>query len=94
MITPRRCRLVFLLALSIIVLGIAWPLAGYSSTLYERSLQKLERNLQTTSPDDFMFVVMGDSRDNDEIFKKILTAAEKLRPLFILHGGDTGSSHE
>jgi 3',5'-cyclic-AMP phosphodiesterase len=89
MITPRRCRLVFLLALSIIVLGIAWPLAGYSSTLYERSLQKLERNLQTASPDDFMFVVMGDSRDNDEIFKKILTAAEKLKPLFILHGGDT-----
>jgi 3',5'-cyclic-AMP phosphodiesterase len=89
MITPRRCRLVFLFALSIIVLGIAWPLAGYSSTLYERSLQKLERNLQTASPDDFMFVVMGDSRDNDEILKKILTAAEKLKPLFILHGGDT-----
>ena len=89
MITPRRCRLVFLSALSIVVLGIAWPLAGYSSTLYERSLQKLERNLQTVSPDDFMFVVMGDSRDNDEIFKKILTAAEKLKPLFILHGGDT-----
>jgi predicted phosphodiesterase len=89
MITSRHCRLVFLLAFSIIVLGIAWPLAGYSSTLYERSLQKLERNLQTASPDDFMFVVMGDSRDNDEIFKKLLTAAEKLKPLFILHGGDT-----
>lgn len=89
MITPRRCRLIFLLVLPIIVLGIAWPLAGYSSTLYERSLQKLEGNLQTATPDDFMFVVMGDSRDNDEIFKKMLTAAAKLRPLFILHGGDT-----
>lgn len=89
MITPRRCRLFFLLVLPIIVLGIAWPLAGYPSTLYERSLQKLEGNLQTATPDDFMFVVMGDSRDNDEIFKKILTAAAKLRPLFILHGGDT-----
>src|SRR5271157_951094 len=89
MITPRRCRLIFLLALPIIVLGIAWPLAAYSSTLYERSLQKLEGNLQTATPDEFMFIVMGDSRDNDEIFKKILTAAGKLKPLFILHGGDT-----
>ncbi|MGO9136343.1 MAG: metallophosphoesterase family protein [Syntrophales bacterium] len=89
MIAPRRCRLIFLLALPIIVLGIAWPLAGYSSTLYERSLQKLEGNLQTATPDEFMFIVMGDSRDNDEIFKKILTAAGKLKPLFILHGGDT-----
>ncbi|MGA3206497.1 MAG: metallophosphoesterase [Syntrophales bacterium] len=86
---PRRCHLIFLLVLPLIVLGIAWPLASYSSTLYERSLQKLESNLQTTLPDDFMFVVLGDSRDNDEIFKKILSAAGKLRPLFILHGGDT-----
>jgi len=89
MITPRRCRLVFLLVLPLIVLALAWPLACYSSNLYDRSLQKLEGNLQTASPDDFMFVVMGDSRDNDEIFKKILNAAAKLRPLFILHGGDT-----
>ena len=87
--TPFRCRLIFLLVLPIVVLGLAWPQAGRCSTLYERSLKKLEENLKTASPDDFMFVVMGDSRDNDEIFKKILTAAGKLRPLFILHGGDT-----
>jgi len=89
MITPRRYRLIFLLISLFIVLGVAWPVASYSSTLYERSLKKLEENLKTATPDDFMFVVMGDSRDNDEIFKKILTAAAKLRPLFILHGGDT-----
>ena len=89
MIMLRRCRLIFLLVLPVILLGIAWPSAGYSSTLYERSLQKLEENLKTAPPDDFMFVVMGDSRDSDEIFKKILTAAAKLKPLFILHGGDT-----
>ena len=89
MTMPRRCRLIFLLAFPIIVLGIAWPSVGYPSTLYERSLQKLESNLQIATPDEFMFVVMGDSRDNDEIFKKILTAAGKLKPLFILHGGDT-----
>lgn len=89
MITQRRCRLIFPLVLVIIVLGIAGPSAGYASTLYERSLQKLEESIKTASPDDFIFVVMGDSRDNDEIFKKILTAAGKLKPLFILHGGDT-----
>jgi 3',5'-cyclic-AMP phosphodiesterase len=89
MITLRRCRLIFLLVLPIVVLGLARPVLGHSSTLYERSLKKLEDNLKTASPDDFMFVVMGDSRDNDEIFKKILTATDKLRPLFILHGGDT-----
>jgi len=87
--TPLRCRLIFLLVLPIVLLDLAWPIAGHCSTLYERSLQKLEENLKTASPDDFMFVVMGDSRDNDEVFKKILTAADKLRPLFILHGGDT-----
>jgi predicted phosphodiesterase len=86
---PRRCRLIFLLVLPIIVLGLAWPVAGHCSNLYERSLKKLESNLQTASPDDFMFVILGDSRDNDEIFKKILSAAAKLGPLFILHGGDT-----
>ena len=89
MIVQRRCRLLILLVLPVILLGLAAPSAGYSSTLYERSLTKLESSLQTASPDDFMFVVMGDSRDNDEIFKKILTAAAKLKPLFILHGGDT-----
>jgi Icc protein len=89
MITLRRCRLTFLLISLFFLLGLAWPVLGYSSTLYERSLKKLEENLKTASPDDFMFVVLGDSRDNDEIFKKILSAAAKLRPLFILHGGDT-----
>jgi len=84
-----RYRLISLIILPVILLDLAWPLACHSSTLYERSLHKLEGNLQTSSPDDFTFIVMGDSRDNDEIFKKILVAAAKLRPLFILHGGDT-----
>lgn len=89
MITLRRCRLIFPLISLFIVFGLAWPAPSHSSTLYERSLKKLEENLKTATPDDFMFIVMGDSRDNDEIFKKMLTAAVKLRPLFILHGGDT-----
>jgi predicted phosphodiesterase len=89
MTMPRHCRLISLLIFAAILLGLAWPMAGHCSTLYEQSLKKLEKNLQTASPDDFMFVVLGDSRDNDEIFKKILSTAGKLRPLFILHGGDT-----
>src|SRR5271157_4100688 len=89
MIMPRRCPLISLLIFAAILLGLASPVLSHSSTLYERSLNKLEENLKTASPDDFMFVVLGDSRDNDEIFKKILSAAAKLRPLFILHGGDT-----
>ncbi len=82
-------RLISLIILPIILLGLAWPPSCHSSTLHERSLHKLENNLQTASPDDFTFIVMGDSRDNDEIFKKILINAAKLSPLFILHGGDT-----
>jgi predicted phosphodiesterase len=84
-----RYRLISLIILPLILLGLAWSSTSYSSTLYDRSLLKLEKNLQTSSPDDFTFIVMGDSRDNEEVFKKILTSADKLRPLFILHGGDT-----
>jgi len=89
MIMPRRCRSFFLLMSVVILVSLAWPVAGHCETLYERSLKKLDSNLRTASPDDFMFVVLGDSRDNDEIFKKILSAVAKLGPLFILHGGDT-----
>ena len=84
----NRYRFVALLVLPVILFTLVCPLTSHSSTLHERSLQKLEKNLQTASPDDFIFVVLGDSRDNDEVFKKILVEAAKLRPLFILHGGD------
>jgi len=84
-----RYHLIYLIIFMVILIGLAWPPTCHSSTLYERSLLKLEKNLQTAFPDDFTFVVMGDSRDNEEVFKKILTSADKLRPLFVLHGGDT-----
>jgi Icc protein len=32
--------------------------------------------------------VLGDSRDNDSLFKKALALAKPYNPLFILHGGD------
>lgn len=84
-----RYRLIYLIIFSVILLSLAWPSTSYSTTLYDRSLHELEKNLQTSSPDDFTFIVMGDSRDNEEIFKKILTSVDKLRPIFVLHGGDT-----
>jgi Icc protein len=84
-----RLRLIFLFVLPVILVVLTCPVTSHSSTLHEGSLKKLEANLKTASPDDFMFVVLGDSRDNDEVFKKILTEVAKLKPLFILHGGDT-----
>jgi Icc protein len=83
-----QCRFVSLILFPVILLCLVCPLTSHSSTLYERSLQKLEKNLQHVSPDEFIFVVIGDSRDNDDMFKKNLAEAAKLRPLFILHGGD------
>jgi Icc protein len=60
----------------------------HAATLYERSLDRLQAGIERASPADFTFVVLGDSRDNDGIFKKILALAKTYNPLFILHGGD------
>jgi 3',5'-cyclic-AMP phosphodiesterase len=75
--------------LAVILFSLAWPLEGRSSTLYQQSLRKLETKIQRTSPDNYTFVVLGDSRDNEEVFKKSLTLAKSFNPLFILHDGDT-----
>ena len=60
----------------------------HGETLYQRSLPQLTAKAQQADPDDYTFVVLGDSRDGDEIFKKALLAAKAYNPLFILHGGD------
>jgi 3',5'-cyclic-AMP phosphodiesterase len=68
-----------------------------SATLYEQSRQKLETRLAEIQTEPYVFVVMGDSRDNDEIFVKCLLAAARYHPLLILHTGDavsTGSEKE
>ncbi|MEN6321195.1 MAG: metallophosphoesterase [Syntrophaceae bacterium] len=83
-----RPRLILLFTLSVILFSLTCPLVSHSSTLYERSLKKLEANLKTASSDDFVFAVLGDSRDNDEMFRKVLSEVAKVQPLFILHGGD------
>ena len=68
-----------------------------SATLYEQSRQKLESRLAGIQKEPYTFVVMGDSRDNDEVFIKCLLAAASYHPLFILHVGDavsTGSEEQ
>ncbi len=74
--------------LSVVALLLLWTTNAHAANLYERSLEKLQVGIENVSPDDFTFLVLGDSRGNDGIFKKALTLAKTYNPLFILHGGD------
>jgi hypothetical protein len=69
-------------------LFLVWAANTHAATLYERSMEKLPAGIEKVSPTDFTFVVLGDSRGNDSIFKKALALAKTYNPLFILHGGD------
>ncbi len=84
------CRQV-LLRLLLVLFCLAWPFQVVAAppTLFDRSLQKLEARTEALGAGrEFNFVVMGDSRDNDEAFAKILALAASYKPLFILHDGD------
>jgi Icc protein len=76
------------IVLSVALLFLVWTVNAHAASLYERSLEKLQAGIEHVSPADFTFVVLGDSRDNDTIFKKALALAKTYNPLFILHGGD------
>ena len=82
--SPLRC----ILFLLFFVLSIVSYAHSDASTLYERSLNKFQENVEQLSDRDFVFVVLGDSRDNDRILKKSLVMAATFNPLFILHTGD------
>jgi predicted phosphodiesterase len=76
---------------------LAWTADTPAATLYERSLEKFQVRIEQALPADFTFVVLGDSRGNDAIFKKTLALSWSYNPLFILHGGDysdNGSDRE
>jgi len=79
----RIMIVLLLLAASLIMV----PLSG-AETLHDRSLRKLQDRLAKTNPQDFTFIVVGDSRDGDEIFRKLLATAASFNPLFLLHTGD------
>ena len=76
------------IVLSAAVLFFIWTVNARAATLYERSLEKLQAGIERVSPADYTFVVLGDSRDNDDVFKKTPALAKTYNPLFILHGGD------
>jgi hypothetical protein len=63
-------------------------------TLYERSLSQFQAKALKVAPDDFTFVVLGDSRNGDALFRNALQLAKSFEPLFILHGGDYSDSGE
>lgn len=81
----KHTRLLFLLLFLLLPFSTA---PASAQTLYERSLSLLTARAQQASPDDYTFVVMGDSREGDAVFEKALRTAAGYRPLFILHGGD------
>ena len=72
----------------LLLLVTLWAGAADAATLYDRSLGQLQQRLPAFSPREFTFVVMGDSRGNDGVFKKALALAATFQPLFILHTGD------
>ena len=84
----KRFRLRCILFLLFFFLSIVSYAHSDASTLYERSLKKFQDNVGQLSGKDFVFVVLGDSRDNDAIYKKSLAMAATFNPLFILHTGD------
>jgi len=76
-------RLCLLLFLALILVP-----AGHAETLYQRSSALFELKARQAKADEYTFVVLGDSRSNDAMFKKALQAAAGYNPLFILHCGD------
>ena len=66
--------------------------SAQSATLFEQSWQKLESRLAGVQSEPYTFVVMGDSRGNDQVFIKCLKTAAGYHPLFILHTGDAVST--
>ena len=77
------CRVALLLLLVPVL-----PQTCLGETLFERSTARLAAKAPQAKPNDFTFVVLGDSRDGEAVFKKALRLAQSFHPLFILHGGD------
>lgn len=79
---PRATILAFVLGIFLVSAG------SEAATLYEQSLVKLNQRLVQADPDNFTFVFLGDSRDNEQVFRKIMALTRSTKPLFVLHGGD------
>lgn len=75
----------FILLLLVCFGGVS---AADAETLFQRSSALMQQLAEKASPGDYSFVVLGDSRGNEAVFRKALRVAATYRPLFILHGGD------
>ncbi|TSK08053.1 MAG: phosphoesterase [Geobacter sp.] len=72
----------------ILLLSFGAVSAAHAETLFQRSSVLMQQLAAKAPPGDYSFVVLGDSRGNEAVFRKALTLAATYRPLFILHGGD------
>ena len=88
--TSHPLRLIRSLIFLCIVVSTTAVDHAAAATLYDRSLALLNRHAAQADPENFSFVVMGDSRTNESLFRKVLRRAATYHPLFILHGGDIG----
>lgn len=78
--------LVYIILVFVSMFIAASPCAA--TTLHERSQQQLAERVKAANPDDYLFIVMGDSRSGDAVFSKLLRSAVARKPVFILHLGD------
>ncbi len=85
----RRRYRSFPLALVAVVLTLLFAApSAFTATLYDVSREKLAVRAEKALAADYTFVVLGDSRDNDGVFRTALAKAKSFSPLFILHLGD------
>jgi predicted phosphodiesterase len=74
------------------VLALVLASAAGAESLYERSLPRFKTLAEKAAPQEFTFVVLGDNRGNDAVFRRALRLAAGYAPLFILHDGDVSES--
>jgi Icc-related predicted phosphoesterase len=82
---------VFSFCMSLLILI---PLTGGAVPLsVEQNIQAILKD-QSGSKEGFNFIVLGDSRGNEEIYKRLLNKAKGYKPLFILNTGDIVNEDE
>lgn len=74
--------------MAIIIFLLSTVVATADETLYSASLKAFATAAATADKDSWRFVFLSDSSGSDSKLQEILEAAARLKPLFILHGGD------
>lgn len=81
-------RIVPVVVTLLLLLAPFLTVACHAQSLYQSSSKLLAARIAKADPDEYTFVVMGDSRNGADKFQEILKLARSFDPLFILHGGD------